>query len=989
MRSTTLLATWLCAALLPLASIAQTTFHGLTAAGGDYGVGSIYTMTEAGVFTKKLDLFRYEGSNPKGDILRGNNAKYYGTTEFGGANGVGTLWEYAPATGIYTVLHDFTTATGARPVRGIILTTNGRLTGTCSEGGANSLGCVFDYNTTTSTYTKRADFTGAVNGSFPRSRLVQVTSTRVFGVTQTGGTNGRGVLFEFNPTSGAVTVRHHFAIGTGSNPYSGVLLASNARLYGTTLSGGATNAGTIYEFNTTSNVHTKLVDLAVATGSAPIGELMQATGGTIYGTTTAGGSTSVGVIFSFVIAGNVYTPVHDFDNLGGYSSFGRLITGTDGFLYGTTNQGGPGGDGVLYRFDRITNTYTMLADLAASGIGSPWGGVLEDANGVLNGLCNVGGSGQSGALFRYTISSSTMNVALPFNFSSGAGPNGRLVRNTNGLFYGVANTGGSANQGVVFSYNTTLNTYTLLKNLGGLDGSNPLGTLCEANGKYYGTCSEGGTLSGGTIFEFDPATNIFTKKIDLSATTGSTPRTGFLKATNGKLYLLTTADGTNNLGTLLEYTPATNTVVKRRDLATTDGTNPEAELMQASDGLLYGVLSENGAFGSGTLFSFDPVSNAFAKLYDFDGVQGGTPLGRIVQAPNGKLYGTCAENGFFDPGLIYSWNIGTATYTEERAFLAAEGAASASNLVVGTDGNLYGTCVEGGASNLGSVFRFNPTSNALNVLQSFSGANGQTPLDGLASDVIPAPANISVDIEVFLEGPFDGVGQMNDALRLLPTFPLTEPYTTLGFTHVGGGGGETVAASVLTTSGSNAIVDWAFVQLRSGADNTNVVYTRSALVQRDGDVVDVDGTSALTFAAPAGNYFVSVRHRNHLAALTLNTVALSSSPVTIDLTDGSTATFGTNAQKVVGAFRVLWTGNVVRDSPAPFLLKYTGTNNDRDPILVAVGGTIPTNTVSGYASEDITLDGITKYTGTANDRDPILVNVGGSIPTATRAEQLP
>ena len=147
--------------------------------------------------------------------------------------------------------------------------------------------------------------------------------------------------------------------------------------------------------------------------------------------------------------------------------------------------------------------------------------------------------------------------------------------------------------------------------------------------------------------------------------------------------------------------------------------------------------------------------------------------------------------------------------------------------------------------------------------------------------------------------------------------------------------------------------------------------------------------SALTFAAPAGNYFVSVRHRNHLAALTLNTVALSSSPVTIDLTDGSTATFGTNAQKVVGAFRVLWTGNVVRDSPAPFLLKYTGTNNDRDPILVAVGGTIPTNTVSGYASEDITLDGITKYTGTANDRDPILVNVGGSIPTATRAEQLP
>lgn len=87
---------------------------------------------------------------------------------------------------------------------------------------------------------------------------------------------------------------------------------------------------------------------------------------------------------------------------------------------------------------------------------------------------------------------------------------------------------------------------------------------------------------------------------------------------------------------------------------------------------------------------------------------------------------------------------------------------------------------------------------------------------------------------------------MNDVLRTLVNpngFPLTEPYTALGFTSTGGGGGETINATVLTTTGNDAIVDWVFVQLRSSTDNTSVQYTRCALVQRDGDVVDVDGSS--------------------------------------------------------------------------------------------------------------------------------------------------
>jgi hypothetical protein len=70
-------------------------------------------------------------------------------------------------------------------------------------------------------------------------------------------------------------------------------------------------------------------------------------------------------------------------------------------------------------------------------------------------------------------------------------------------------------------------------------------------------------------------------------------------------------------------------------------------------------------------------------------------------------------------------------------------------------------------------------------------------------------------------------------------------------------------------------------------------------------------------------------------------------------------------------------------------LLYTNAENDRDPILLRIGGTVPTNTTTGYHAEDVNLDGVVKYTGEGNDRDPILQNIGGSVPTNTREGQLP
>ncbi len=244
---------------------------------------------------------------------------------------------------------------------------------------------------------------------------------------------------------------------------------------------------------------------------------------------------------------------------------------------------------------------------------------------------------------------------------------------------------------------------------------------------------------------------------------------------------------------------------------------------------------------------------------------------------------------------------------------------------------------------------------------------------------------IRVSAKVFMEGPYGTGPTMTDELRSASLIPNAEPYAALGFTHVGGGGGETINAGVLANTGNNAIVDWVYVELRSTAGGYPVVATHSALVQRDGDVVGMDGNSPVAFTLAAGSYHVAVRHRNHLGMMTANPVALTASNTNVDFTSAATATYGTQARKDVSGVQVMWAGNVNGDTQ----LLYVGSGNDRDPILVRIGGSIPTASAAGYYIEDVNMDGTVLYVGGGNDRDPILVNIGGSIPTNNRVQQLP
>jgi hypothetical protein len=255
----------------------------------------------------------------------------------------------------------------------------------------------------------------------------------------------------------------------------------------------------------------------------------------------------------------------------------------------------------------------------------------------------------------------------------------------------------------------------------------------------------------------------------------------------------------------------------------------------------------------------------------------------------------------------------------------------------------------------------------------------------------PVLSPLLVSPKVFLQGPYNtGTGVMGDGLRTLNLIPTTEPYTTTtGFTHSGSGGGETSTVAIVGSgapAGNDAIVDWVFVQLHDAGTGA-VIGTRSALVQRDGDLVETDGVSPVNMAGfAAGNYFVSIRHRNHLGARTASSLALAKTTTTAyNFSTATTQAFPgavSNAPLATlsaGTVFGLFSGNA-NDDIQVRMTGLSGANNDYLRLLNTLG-TSTTILSNVYSKQDLNMDGTVRMTGLSaanNDYLRLLNTVGTS-----------
>lgn len=250
--------------------------------------------------------------------------------------------------------------------------------------------------------------------------------------------------------------------------------------------------------------------------------------------------------------------------------------------------------------------------------------------------------------------------------------------------------------------------------------------------------------------------------------------------------------------------------------------------------------------------------------------------------------------------------------------------------------------------------------------------------------------------KVFLQGPYNtATDLMNESLRTKSLIPLEEPYTDMAaFTHVSGGGGEEVGAlgDFDYTDANDDIVDWVFLELTDASDA--VVSTRSALIQRDGDIVDIDGgNSAVSFEGVAlGDYSVVVRHRNHLGVKSSTTVSMSpGTTATYDFTAAATQAVGDQQVELEAGVYGVYGGNANGESAISTAYKgvrMTGPSsiNDALALLNQLGGVYTSTQFNVYETEDMNMDGNVRMTGPSSINDALfLLGVLDGVYTTTIA----
>jgi uncharacterized repeat protein (TIGR03803 family) len=352
-----------------------------------------------------------------------------------------------------TVLYSFKggPSDGRWPYAGVIRDKAGNLYGTTWYGGVRNKGTVFKL--TKSGERLVHSFGGSPDGDTPLAGLIRDAAGNIYGTTTAGGTYGLGTIFQLN-SGGKETLSHSFAGAPtdGWYPLATLIADTSGNLYGTTISGGASNLGTVFELDAAGNETVLYSFTAVnGDGQSPNGGLVRDSQGNLYGTTVYGGLSTFGTVFKLDVNGKE-TVLYSFaGGTDGTIPEGSMVMDPAGNLYGATADGGIAGAGTIFKVDP-TGKETVLYTFEHPGDAAyPQGGLIRDKAGNLYGTATAGGKNDFGAVFKFNIKTNVETILHSFGATGdGQVPNGPLAIDDHGNIYGATEQGGTSGFGTVF-----------------------------------------------------------------------------------------------------------------------------------------------------------------------------------------------------------------------------------------------------------------------------------------------------------------------------------------------------------------------------------------------------------------------------------------------------------------------------------------------------------------------------------------------------------
>jgi uncharacterized repeat protein (TIGR03803 family) len=799
-------------------------FYGTTQNGGTNSAGTVFQMAPNGA---PVSLYSFtggsDGATPYAGLASGPDGSFYGTAFEGGAYDNGTVFRIN-SNGVLATLVAFNITNGDLPYAGLSLGADGNFYGTTYQGapvGNTRAGTVFRMatNGALSTLTSfTGDMPGVLpNGGFLAAGVVQGGDGNLYGTTYKGGAYGYGTVFRVG-TNGLFSSLACFNSANGAFPYGGLVQGIDGNYYGTTTSGGASGSGAVFRI-TPAGLLTNLYSFTGGNdGNRPVAGLLLGNDGNFYGTTFYGGTYGQGTIFRIAPNGALTTLAH-FDGFNGANPQATMTQGSDGNLYGTTQNGGADGQGVLFRLSFVdppqittqpqdqsvfagANVLFSVAAFGSFPLSYQWqvnGTNLADGSTVFGSatrnltlnnvsLTNIGtysvlvtnslGSVTSTGAVLQVTSSPPVIVLQPTNqtlvpgataiFAAAAignlplsyqwQQNGTNLTDSTNRFGSATSTltltrvvePNSGTYTVIVSNALTQVTSTgalltvisvtapgtRLTTLHGFtgtsDGGIPNGLVQGTNGVLYGTTQSGGVISaGGTVFALSTS-GVLTTLISFRGTNGSKPEAALVQAADGNFYGTTFFGGLIGEGTVFRMTPDGSLATLYSFTGDSDGSGPTAALVQGTDGNLYSTMGNGGQGGSGYVLRIS-LGGALTNLYSFtNGVDGASPAAGLVQATDGNFYGMTPV-GAQSFGNIFQVTPGGALANLYSFTGGTDGYAPAGSLVQATDGILYGTTTHStfrGFQFYGTIFKVT-TNGVLNTVYTLNFTDGAYPYAGL------------------------------------------------------------------------------------------------------------------------------------------------------------------------------------------------------------------------------------------------------------------